>query len=226
MNCQEINSQLGLLLDQEPEPAQASMIRRHLGHCIECQGELERLRSLKTALQSVESPVVSARLDERVMAAFQLRHGRANAVSQRPGWRAWIYNSFMIPKPALALIGALLVVTAALAYKAGEITGTRSQVITPPAPSYVQSAPPQVIESVRAAYVKTPGECSRQNSRPSAMLAQTGLAKPAVAQAAVSQFQTQTSASETEIDYTTRAALENLEPVKDACVRVIKGENP
>src|SRR4030095_7306133 len=99
MNCQEVNSQLGALLDQGLEPAQASMIRRHLGHCIECQCELERLRALKTALQSVESPAVSARLDERVMAAFQLQHRRANAVSQAPGWRAWLYNSFVIPKP-------------------------------------------------------------------------------------------------------------------------------
>jgi anti-sigma factor RsiW len=229
MNCQEIKSQLGVLLDQGLEPAQALMIRRHLGHCIECQGELERLRGLKTALQSVESPAVSSRLDERVMAAFQLQHERASAVSQASGWRAWFYNSFLIPKPALALIGALLVVTAALAYKAGEITGTRSQVITPPAPAYSQSAPPQVIESVRVAYVKTPGGCSHQNSRPSAMIAQTGASKPAgkpaVARAAVSQFETQTSASEEGINYTTKAALDNFEPVKDAGVRVIKGEN-
>jgi hypothetical protein len=225
MNCQEVNSQLGALLDQGLEPAQASMIRRHLGHCIECQCELERLRALKTALQSVESPAVSARLDERVMAAFQLQHRRANAVSQAPGWRAWLYNSFVIPKPALALIVALLVGTAALAYKAGAITGTRLQVITPPAPVYGQSAPPQAIESVRVVYVKTPDGCSRQNSRPSAMLVQTGSAKPAGAQAAVAQFENQASASEEGIDYTTRAVIENLEPVKDASVRVIKGEN-
>jgi hypothetical protein len=220
MNCQEINTQLGALLDQEMEPAQASMLRRHLAHCIECQGELERLRSLKTALQSVESPAVSSLLDERVMAAFQLQRGRANAARQAPGWRAWLHNSFVIPKPALALMGALLVVTAALAYKAGAITGTRLQVITPPAPAYVQSAPPQVIESVRVAYIKTPGVCSHQNSRSSAILAQTRLAKPAFA-----QLENQASASEAGIDYTTRAAIENAEPVKDASVRVIKGEN-
>lgn len=225
MNCQEINSQIGALLDQEMEPAQASMIRRHLRRCIECQGELERLRSLKTALQSVESPVVSARLDERVMAAFQLQHGQASAVSQRPGWRAWFYNSVVTPKPALALIGALLVVTVALAYKAGEIMGTRLRIITPPALTYSPSARPQAIESVRVVYVKTPGGCSRQNSRPSAMLAQTGSSKPAVSQTAVSQFETQTSVSDEGINYTTKAILDNFEPVKDASVRVIKGDN-
>jgi anti-sigma factor RsiW len=226
MSCQEINSQLGALLDQELEPPQASMIRRHLGHCIECQGELERLRALRTALQSVESPAVSASLDDRVMAAFRLRHGRAGAISKMSGWRAWLYNSFAIPKPALALIVALLVGAAALAYKAGEITGMRSQVVTPPPAVYdVSAAPPQAPEPARVVYIKTPGGCSRSNSLPRAMLAQKGSTKSAGAQAAVPLFETQTSASEEGIDYTTSATLDNFEPVKDASVRVIKGGN-
>jgi anti-sigma factor RsiW len=226
MSCQEINSQLGALLDQELEPSQASMIRRHLGDCIECQGELERLRALRTALQSVESPAVSVSLDDRVMAAFRLRHGRAGAISKVSGWRARLYNSFAIPKPALALIVALLVGTAALAFKAGEITGTRLQVVTTPAPVYTQSAAqPKAIEHVRVLCIKAPGGCSRSNSLPSAMLAQKGSTKSAGAQAAVPQFETQTSASEEGIDYTTSAALGNFEPVKDASVRVIKGGN-
>lgn len=225
MNCQEINSQLGALLDQELEPTQASMAQRHLRHCIDCQDELEKIRALKTALQSVESPDVPAQLDERVMSAFLLERRQGSVVNKAPGWRAWIFNSFAIPKPALALIGALLVGTAALAYKAGEITGARLQVITPPAPVYGRYAQPQAIEPVRVVYVKTSGGCSRPNSGPSAIHAQTGLAKSAVAQAAVSQFETQTSASEAGIDYTTRATFENFEPVKDAGVRVIKGGN-
>ncbi|HEU0185865.1 MAG TPA: zf-HC2 domain-containing protein [Blastocatellia bacterium] len=220
MNCQEINSQLGALLDQELGPAEAPMIRLHVARCVECQGELERLRALKTAMQNVESPAVSASLDERVLAAFQLQHSRASAISKTAGWRAWFYNSFVIPKPALALIGLLLVGTAMMAYKAGEITGTRSQVITPPAPVYSRSSAPRAIESVRVVHVKTPGGCPRQKSQPSAMLAQTRLAKPALA-----QFENQASASEAGIDYTTRAVIENAEPVKDASVRVIKGEN-
>jgi anti-sigma factor RsiW len=225
MNCQEINSQLGALLDRELEPAQASMMRRHLAHCIECQGELERLRALKTALQSVESPDVPAQLDERVMSAFLLERRQGSVVNKAPGWRAWIFNSFAIPKPALALIGALLVGTATLAYKAGEIRGARLQFITPPAPVYGHAARTQAIEPVRVVYVKTSGGCSRRNSGPSAIHAQKGSVRPAGAQAAVSQFETQTYASEAGIDYTTRATVENLEPVKDAGVRVIKGEN-
>ena len=226
MSCQEISSQLGALLDQELEPSQASMIRRHLGRCIECQGELERLRALKTALQSVESPAVSARLDDRVMAAFQLQHGRETAVSEVSGWRAWLVNSFAIPKPALALIGALLVVAVALAYKAGEIKGTRLQIITPPPLAYGQSAPPpKAIEHVRVFCTKALGRCPRPNSLPNAMLAQKGSAKAAGAQAAVPQFETRAYASDAGIDYTTSAALDNIEPVKDASVRVIKGGN-
>jgi hypothetical protein len=226
MNCQEINSQLGALLDQELEPAQESMAQRHLKHCTECRGELERFHALKTALQSVESPTVSARLDERVMAAFLLERRRERAISKVSGWRVWLYNSFAIPKPALALIGALLVGTAALAYKAGEIMGMRLPAFTPVAIVRYQSAPMrQMAESARLIYIKTPGACSRPNSRPSAILARTGSTKPTGAQAAVSQFETQTSASEAGIDYTTRAAIENLEPVKDAGIRVIKGEN-
>jgi hypothetical protein len=169
--------------------------------------------------------MASARLDERVMTAFQLHHRRARAINKVSGWRAWIFNSFAIPKPALALIGALLVGTAALAYKAGEIRGARLQVITPPAPVYGQYAQPQAIEPVRVVYVKTSGGCSRPNFGPSATHAQNGSVRPASAQAAVSQFETQTYASEAGIDYTTRATLENFEPVKDAGVRVIKGEN-
>jgi DNA-binding FrmR family transcriptional regulator len=225
MNCQEINNQLGALLDQELEPAQASMAQRHLRHCMDCQDELEKIRALKTALQSVESPDVPAQLDERVMSAFLLERRQGSVVNKAPGWRAWIFNSFAIPKPALALIGALLVGTAALAYKAGEIRGARLQVITPTAPVYGQYAQPQAIEPVRVVYVKTSGGCSRPNSPPSAIHAQNGSVRPAGAQAAVSQFETQTYASEAGIDYTTRSTLENFEPVKDAGVRVIKGEN-
>jgi len=225
MNCQEINSQLGALLDQELEPAQASMAQRHLRHCMDCQDELEKIRALKTALQSVESPDVPAQLDERVMSAFLLERSQGSVVNKAPGWRAWIFNSFAIPKPALALIGALLVGTAALAYKAGEIRGARLQVITPPAPVYGQYAQPPAIEPVRVVYVKTSGGCSHSNSGPSAIHAQNRSVRPAGAQAAVSQFETQTYASEAGIDYTTRATLENFEPVKDAGVRVIKGEN-
>lgn len=229
MNCQEINSQLGALLDQELEPAQASMAQRHLRHCIECRSELERLRGLKAAMQTVEAPIVSARLDERVMAAFLLERRRMSPISKVSGWRVWLYNSFTIPKPALALIGALLVGTAALAYKAGEIMGMRLPTSPPVAIVSDQSAPLQATELSRVVYIKTQGGRCRPNSLPSAMLAQTGASKPAgkpaVAQAAVSQFETQTSASEAGIDYTTRAAVENLEPVKDAGIRVIKGEN-
>jgi DNA-binding FrmR family transcriptional regulator len=230
MNCQEINSQLGALIDQELEPAQASMAQRHLKHCTECRGELERFRALKTALRSVESPTVSAHLDERVMTAFLLERRRATAISKVSGWRVWLYNSFAIPKPALALIAALLVGTAALAYKAGEIMGMRLPAFTPVAIVSDKSGPPrQATEPARVVYIKTQGGCWRPNSRPSAILARTGASKPAGkptgAQAAVSQFETQTSASEAGIDYTTRAAIENLEPVKDAGIRVIKGEN-
>jgi hypothetical protein len=57
------------------------------------------------------------------------------------------------------------------------------------------------------------------------MLTQKGSTKSAGAQAAVPQFETQTYASDEGIDYTTRAALNNFEPVKDASVRVIKGGN-
>jgi len=225
MNCQEINSQLGALLDHELEPPQASMAQRHLRHCMDCRDELEKIRALKTALQSVESPDVPARLDERVMSAFLLKRRQDGGVNKAPGWRVWIFNSFAIPKPALALIGALLVGTAALAYKAGEIRGARLQVNTPPAPVYGPYARPPATEPVRVVYVKTSGGCSRPNSGPSAIHAQNGSVRPAGAQAAVSQFETQTYASEAGIDYTTRATLENFEPVKDAGVRVIKGGN-
>ncbi|MBO0859141.1 MAG: zf-HC2 domain-containing protein [Chloracidobacterium sp.] len=226
MSCQEIISQLGALLDQELEPAQASTAQRHLMHCTECHGELERLRALKKAMQSVEPPADLARLDERVMKAFRLQHGRARAICKVSGWRAWIFNSFAIPKPALASIVALLIGTAALAYKAGEITGIRSQVVTPPALAYgVSAAPPQAPDPAHVVYIKTPGGCSRSNSLPSAMRAQKGSTKSAGAQAAVPRFENQAYASEEGIDYRTKATLENFEPVKDAGVRVIKGDN-
>jgi len=222
MNCQEINHQLGELLDQALEPAQAMAVERHLRHCAECQAELEHLRALKTALQSVEPPLASASLDERVLVAFRLRHGRARDVSEVSGWRAWLFNSFMVPKPALALMGALLVVASALAYRAGEVMGTRLPAIEPPARADYRIAPP--VESVRVIYVKTPGDCDRPNSRQTAP-PQTVSPKAADARLAALQLETQTSASEAGIDYTTSASLESFEPVKDPSVRIIKGGN-
>ena len=142
------------------------------------------------------------------------------------GWRARLFNSFAPPKPALALIAALLVGTAAVAYKAGEIMGMR---LTPPTPAYNQAPPPrpasESIESIRVVYIKTPGGCPRPNSRPGATLARTGPVKPAGAQAADPHIETRTYASDAGIDYATSVALENFEPVKDAGVRVIKGGN-
>jgi len=222
MNCQEINRQLGELLDQALEPAQTTTVNRHLKHCAECQAELERLRALKTALQSVEPPLASASLDERVMAAFRLRHGRARDVSEAPGWRAWLFNSFTIPKPALALMAALLIGASALAYRAGEIMGTRLPAIEPPAQADYRILPP--VESVRVIYIKTPGGCAKPDSRQTAP-PQPGSAKAPDARLAALQLETQTSASEAGIDYTTSAALESFEPVKDPSVRIIKGGN-
>jgi anti-sigma factor RsiW len=222
MNCQEINSRLGELLDQALEPAQAAAVKRHLTHCVECQIELERLRALKTALRGVESPIASARLDERVMATFRLQHRRAPAISEVSGWRAWLSNSFMIPKPALAWMCLLLVGASALAYKAGEIMGMRLPAIEPPAQAGNQPAPP--VGPAHVIYARAPGGCARPNSRQTAA-PQTGSAKAADAQLAVLQLETQTSASEAEIDYTTNAAVENFEPVKDPSVRIIKGGN-
>lgn len=218
MNCQEINRQLGEFLDQALEPAQATVVDRHLRHCAGCQAELERLRALKTALQSVEPPLASASLDERVMAAFQLRHRRAGDVSEVSGWRAWLFKSFTVPKPALALMTVLLVGASALAYRAGEIIGMRLPAIEPPAQTDYRILPP--VESVRVIYVKTPGGCVRPNSPP-----QAGSGKAADARLAALQLETQTSASEAGIDYTTSAALESFEPVKDPSVRIIKGGN-
>jgi DNA-binding FrmR family transcriptional regulator len=218
MNCQEINNQLGELLDQALEPAQATAVERHLEHCAECRAELEQLRALKTALQSVEPPLASASLDERVMAAFQLQHRRARDVSEVSGWRAWLFNSFTIPKPALALMTALLVGASALAYRAGEIMGMRLPAIEPPAQADYRIPPPA--ESVRVIYVKTPGGCARPNSPP-----QAESAKAPDTRLAALQLETQTSASEAGIDYTTSAALESFEPVKDPSVRIIKGGN-
>jgi DNA-binding FrmR family transcriptional regulator len=222
MNCQEINRQLGELLDQALEPAQATVVERHLRHCAECQAELERLRAIKTALQSVEPPLASASLDERVMAAFRLRHGRAHVVSEVSGWRAWLFNSFTIPKPALALMGLLLVGASALAYRAGEVMGTRLPAIEPPAQTRDQMASP--VESVRVIYVKTPGGCASPDLRQTAPL-QPVSPKAVDARLAALQLETQTSASEAGIDYTTSAALESFEPVKDPSVRIIKGGN-
>ena len=222
MNCQEINSQLGELLDQALDPAQAPAVKRHLTHCAECRAELERLRALKTALQGIEPPMASASMDERVMAAFQLRHRRANDVSNVSGWRAWLFNAFMVPKPALALMGALLVGASALAYKAGEIMGMRLPAIEPAQAHNRLAQPPQTVESVRVIYGRAPGGCARPNSRQTAP-GQTGPAKAADPRLAALRLETQTSALESEIDYTTSGALENFNPVKDPSVRVIKG---
>jgi len=225
MNCQEINGQLGALLDQALEPPQATTVQRHLTHCVECQIELARLRALRTALQSVEPPLASASLDERVLAAFRRRHERTHVTGKAGGWRAWFFGSLSLPKPALALMGVLLVATAALAYKAGEIMGMRLPEIKSPVWVYNQTAPPKTIgEPVRSFYVTTPGKCARSNF-PQRSFAQTNLAKAADARPATLQFETRAYASEAGIDYTTNAALENFEPVKDPSVRVIKGGN-
>ncbi len=226
MNCQEINAQLGTLLDQALEPQLATAIERHLTRCAKCQVELEQLCALKAALQNVTPPVPSVSLDERVMAAFERRHQPlAQVISKVDVMRTWLFSTFIIPKPALALLGVLLVGTSALAYKTGEIMGTRLPVIDPPVLVHNQTTRVAPVEPVRVVYVKTPGECPRSNSRPRATLAQIEAAKTAETQPATLQLETRAYTSEAGIDYATSAPGANFELVKDPNVRVIKGGN-
>jgi anti-sigma factor RsiW len=223
MNCQEIKAQLGALLDQALEPQLATAMERHLTCCAECQVELERLCALKPALQSVEPPVPSASLDARVLAAFQQKHQLPiRTTSGASSWRTWFFSRVNIPRPALALMGMLLAGALVVAYKAGEIRGTRLPAIEPPVLAPNQTAQP--LESVRVVYVKVPGGCSQLNSQSDAVLAQTRVAKAVNTESAALQFETQASASEAGIDYTTTATPESFEPVKDPGVRIIKAD--
>jgi len=224
MNCQEINGQLGTLLDQAVDLRLAMVLEQHLAYCADCQVELERLRALKTVLQCVEPPVPSANLDARVLAAFQQQHQPPiHVTSSASSWRTWFFGAVNIPKPALALLGMMLVGILVLAYKVGELRGMRLPTVEPPVLAHNQTAPP--VESLRVVYVKTPGGCSRTNSQSAAMLAQSRIAKAVSAEPVALQFETQASASAAGIDYTTTTALESFEPVKDPSVRIIKGGN-
>ncbi len=222
MNCQSCQIELGALLDDALTAAQRAEAESHLAHCAACRVELAEQRALKQALHSAAPPLPAASLDARVLAAFRQQHAlpKAGAVQTR-GWRAWLFGSLSVPKPALAL--AVLGVFGAVmaSYKIGEIMGIQLPIKPPPVLVYNQTVKPAVQgEAARVVYVKAPGGCAR----PARATAHHQLAVLENRQPAA-RFETQASVSEAGFDFTTTAPAEHFEPVKDPGVRIIKGGN-
>ncbi len=220
MTCHEHKAALGAWLDQALEAEAAAATERHLAHCAACRVELERLRAVQTALQSVTPPLPAASLDARVLASFRQQHTLQKTGEVQPrGWRAWVFGSLSVPKPALALAVLGVLGAVVLSYKIGEVLGAQLPLTPPPVLVYHQTTKRTLpSEAERAVNVKTLGNCTR----PARATGQHQLAKLKNKQPAA-RFETQASASEAGVDFMTTAPLGNFEPVKDPAVRIIKG---
>ena len=223
MNCEEINKQLGDVLDGAVDPEMETVVMRHISTCSSCQNEWERIRAVRSILRATEAPMPPASLDARVMGAFyKTRIGRSEA----PGnwWQRLVFGSIRIPKPAFALIVVAFASALALALQMGRTKQT-PLVVTVPTPMTVEvpapAPPPQIvyvpIESVRSAQDAAPRAPKRQ------LVARATKARRPLMQTPESPLENTTVVTVSGTNYSTKATLKDFEPITNATVRVMKG---
>lgn len=104
MNCDEVKSRLGELLDGELPGDARPAVKRHLGECSACRGEYESLRSMAAAL--AERP--NAKLPTGLWEAIEERLDEAQPVSAQSvapaTHRLWFYRLARKPLVAAAVV--------------------------------------------------------------------------------------------------------------------------
>lgn len=106
-------------LDRELDGGEMLSLRRHMEECSECRAELEELRLARHALRGLCEVEPSAGFEDRLRVAVM---GRPAAV----------------PRPRLALIGAMAVSSCAAALAAWFVFHSQSR---PPAPGFASREP-------------------------------------------------------------------------------------
>jgi len=78
MNCQKIQDQISLYLDQQLEEDQLEAFTGHIKTCTVCQGELNQLTRLKCALNNLEEQDLPPNFHSQVMAKIKKEKNKNN----------------------------------------------------------------------------------------------------------------------------------------------------
>lgn len=224
MNCVDIDNQMDALLDGALDRQAEPEIKAHLSFCPTCQSKWEQRTGLRSLLQKVATSAPSESLESRVMSAYYKKHASGTFV--RVKWRALLLP-LSISKPAFAMI-LLAVMMAALmgAFVLGRVTAT--QIVMPALPTLTvssASAPPSktpesgVARRERALF--RTGALRNRSRRP---VHRTANVESVARTSRVNPFESFATVSPSGTNYSTRASLDGFEPLKDAKVRVVKGE--
>lgn len=227
MNCDDINKQLNLMLDDALDQKTELAIKAHLSFCPTCKSQWEQLNGLRSLLQRVDTSAPTKFLESRVMSAFYKKHA-----SGKPVRTTWSFFPLLLgtSKPVftmsvMAVMTAVMMAALAVAFALGRLTATEIVVAAQPtftasSANPLPSTPPEsgVERWERAPFqVRAMRICSR---RPAIRTnAESIPRKPSVA-----PIESFTSVSPQGTSYSTRASLHGFEPMKNTKVRVIRGE--
>jgi predicted anti-sigma-YlaC factor YlaD len=113
MNCLECKAQISEFLDGELSDLSSIVVREHLQSCTGCQRLADEFLSLKFEIQqAMDSTLVPAYLEERILTSIRLEH---NAASKQ----VWLtgLTMIMLGIPILGLFSPFLLSSLRLIYK-------------------------------------------------------------------------------------------------------------
>jgi len=126
MNCIETKKNIEALLDNELDDAQKDAVEHHLWVCSDCCELREQMSSLSSLLQVSQIASPAAELDKRVMKSFQKHHA-----SSRIWWRRVVFGTFVVPKPAFAMLLILALAGLWTAFQIGKISSATISTASP-----------------------------------------------------------------------------------------------
>lgn len=220
MNCVEFEEQVALLMDGIASSTLERALKAHVSACRSCSTRLKEMQDVRTLLRKSVIPAPSDALDARVMRGFQNR--TTSFAASQPWWRGGIFDSFPVPKPALALSLAAVFV----ALLAGIVIGRMSVTgrMAPPPPPTAFTAVPVSSEPKH----EKPSEDPMLPRQPRPLLA-SEIHRPSsrkgakTVMARTKPLESLTVVSPSGANYTTTATLDGFEPVTGARLRVIRG---
>ena len=104
MNCDEVKSRLGELVDGELAQELRPTVEQHFAECPACRGEYESLRSMATALAEPPDAGLSAGLWDAIEERLDEAPSKAPQVIRPSPRRSWVFRLARRPLAAAAVV--------------------------------------------------------------------------------------------------------------------------
>jgi anti-sigma factor RsiW len=118
MRCQHIQPHLLAFIEGELKQNKHAKVSRHVAACPACASDLRKLRQTLRVVQAIGVPEPSPAFWQEFGTTLHQRIRRAEAAHQgRRRWQLW--ESFRLPKPALAAVAVSLILVGSLPFLGG-----------------------------------------------------------------------------------------------------------